>query len=276
LATPAQRDVIGGHWRGRLLRLLSDAASMLLDDRATVGDRVHNVRRLAKEGRALLKLAPPTLANDARKHRVTLRAIRQSLGPARDARVNLQLAEKRKPKSKPEQAATLFLRSKLGAVCALEEAALTANKLEEIAASLTATAQAIAGWRLPHRADPLFRNRIAKAYRSARRLIPESDEPDFAVLHALRSAIVDHLYQLGLVGESDARLARRIKSLHKLREGLGDYLDHARLRQTADDLAHGKEPPSQPIAHKRIGRNLMAARRLFADRPAAFRAKLGG
>ena len=76
-------------WREHVRFLLAEAARMIVDRSIPLPKRVHEARRAAKQGRALLKLAPKPARDAARTARAALRELRKSLGPARDARVAL-------------------------------------------------------------------------------------------------------------------------------------------------------------------------------------------
>jgi CHAD domain-containing protein len=254
-------------WRQELLDLLERAARDLTDSDAPVGERVHAVRQAAKKGRSLLKLAPRALRKEAGVLRVTLRQVRRQFGAARDARVSVTLVEKL-----PDRPASVD--RALREACEQSEATLTADLLENNAQELLNCRTVVAGW-TPSASDSagMIAN-AAKSYRAARKLLPTNAEASEKALHAFRSAVVDHRYQMALFARLGHPAVRsRARDLQKLRERLGLWLDGRRLDEVLSQ--HGAPGKRRKITRK-LERILALADRLFEPRTRELRSALAG
>ena len=277
-ASPATTSA-GPLWGDRLESVLRTAAATLVDKSIPLAKRVHDVRRAAKEGRALLKLAPSSVRPAAKEARQALREVRKELGPARDARVALGLMQDHadgEGQQRPEFAAMMTI---LTQRCASAESALKPAILRASAKRLTGIAESIKHIARETPADEIV-DRAVRLYRDARRLVPaEGHEPEERALHALRSAVVDHHYQAALMAAIEGRrLAKRAQALQKLRGDLGDYLDALRIQSLLaehPDLSdHALSVRMRKAQAKRLAKALAAARKLFSLRPKEFRASL--
>ena len=270
----------GALWRASVLRLLENSADAIADEKISIAERIHAARRAAKEGRALLKLAPGPMRAAARTARGKLREIRREMGPARDARVALSLIEdhfRRNPNGSEHIAEML---ASLGRRCQVEEAALSSQAVASIAERLRAIAQTIRDVQDDASSDAEIVDRAVRFYRDARRLLPDPGKrPSEMQLHGLRSAIVDHRYQMDLLAALDGRKSeKRVKDLQKLRSDLGDYLDMAHVEsilhaQPTLDRAMDLKPLRRGQT-RRLSKALANARSLFAEKPKDFRAVL--
>ena len=252
---------------------------MIVDRSIPLPKRVHEARRAAKQGRALLKLAPKPARDAARTARAALRELRKSLGPARDARVALTLIEKQAKRNDADAERFAAMLTNLTHACAKAESALTARLLKDAAHRLQIIATSIPDDAdAPDALDDIVQ-RAVSAYREARRLVPaEGAEIEEDALHALRSAIVDHRYQMEMIAALDGRkLARRVKALQKLRNDLGDYLDVRRIETLLAEQPEHNRAATKRIAKaqtRRLDKALAEASRLFDEKPKALRALL--
>lgn len=163
-----------------------------------------------------------------------------------------------------------------------ESEALGPTWRDEAIRTIERAADAVSRW---HWADIEFRqvaDGLTTAYRRARHAVPDdwsaaSDED----LHALRQRIVVHRYQMQLVEPLWPRFGKLwIAETQRLRERLGGGQDLAVLRRLTDPgalLAPWRSALSRLIAARQDAHAAAAAklaRRLLAERPRAFRARI--
>jgi CHAD domain-containing protein len=268
-------DVVARRCRAKLLGLMRGAAKRITDERIPIEKRVHDVRRVAKEGRALLKLTSPLFAEESRKQRTALRDLRRRFGAARDSRVALSLIADRQKTEKANDPALHRARHELERRCHAEEATLTPDKLARTAAQFAAIAHSIEQWSINPESDIEILARAAKCYKQARRLMPETEEPSFEELHAFRSAVIDHHHQMSLLAKCDGQRAnRRVEQLQHLRASLGDCLDLSGLETHVNDdenlSAHRSKDHVKYRKHACLREALQVAHTLFQEKPGSF------
>ncbi|MDF2119272.1 CHAD domain-containing protein [Roseiarcaceae bacterium H3SJ34-1] len=258
--------------RAKFLRLMGDTAKRIVDEKIPIAKRVHDVRRAAKEGRALLKLMPPLYGDEARAQRSILRDVRRKFGSARDSRVALSLVSGQDKADNPAPRAAL---RKLEHHCHAEEAALTPQILSRAAAQFTAVADIAKIWAIRPDSDLDIVAQATKCYRQARQLLPTGKERSFKLLHEFRSAVVDHHHQISLLEECDGRKPnRRTKKLQQLRASLGDCIDlegvERLLHNGADQEAKYANVHLKHRKKARLAEAVQAAHTLFREKPREF------
>jgi CHAD domain-containing protein len=282
---PALRPqaAIGPAVRAIAIHILGTARAAITDQRRTSQDAVHDFRRAMKDWRALMRLLEPFVP-EAGRLRIEARDHARSLGQARDGQAALNAFDfLLKSGVVISERTTATIRSRLIALRGSEEkAVLTADLRDAIIAWLDETAAAIDMWPLEPFDFAAIAAQLAVGYRASRRYLPDEWQAATpAELHGLRRRVVDHRYQMELVEPLWPRFGRMwIGEAERLRDRLGKIQDLAVLERLAG--------PHQPLAHWRTRlapactelsaalslRAARIARRLFAERPRAFRRRL--
>ena len=277
------KAAIGPTVRAIAAHILGQGRAAMVDPERSSQDAVHEFRRAMKEWRALMRLVAPFIA-DAERWRVEARDHARSLAHARDGQAALNAFDdllKRGVGFSERTASTI--RGRLEALRGSEEqAVLTGDLRDAIVAWLDAAAAAAEHWPLDLFDFSAIAAQLAAWYRNARRHLPAdwlqaSDED----LHALRRRVVDHRYQMELVGPLWPRFGRMwTDEAERLRDRLGKSQDLAvleRLTAPHQPLAHWRSRLTSACAERRAAlshRAARIARRLFAERPKAFRHRL--
>jgi len=218
-------------WHKSVTDSFAQAITTLQDNKLEIWQRVHATRRCAKRARALLKLAPPQLHDASQKLRAQLRQIRKSIGPARDARVAYDLlAAKLSTKDIDSNTAPQLLVN-LQRICHDTEAHAKAQIFPKAIVNLRALAKTASLWRSDELTSDVVVHQIRAGYKQARKYIPRRSKAlDLIQLHAFRSSLVDHYYQLDFLPCIDSKkIDKRKARLKELRTELGLYLDHHQL-----------------------------------------------
>jgi len=277
------RAAIGPALRAAAGHILARARTAIADPQRSSQDAVHQFRRGMKQWRALMRLLTPSVAEAARL-RIEARDHARSLGSARDGQAALNALDQL-----AEQAAALSARSaasvrgRLEALRGSEERAVLTDELRDaIVAWLDTAAAATEPWPLDAVEFATLAAQLAAGYRSARRRMPAEwalASPDD--LHELRRRVVDHRYQMELVEPLWPRFGRMwTAEAERLRDRLGKCQDLSVLERLAgphQPLAHWRSRLLPPCAEQRAALSKRAeriARRLFAERPKAFRHRL--
>ena len=272
---PALRAVAGD--------ILTRARAAMGDPQRSTQDAVHEFRRAMKQWRALMRLLAPFVA-DAERLRIEARDHARSLASARDGQAALNALDHLGDKGAALSArSTLSVRGRIEALRGSEERAVLTDELRDaIAAWLDATAAATELWPLDAADFTTVAAQLAAGYRSARRRMPA----DWALatpedLHELRQRVVNHRYQMELVEPLWPRFGRMwTGEAERLRDRLGKYQDLAvleRLTGPHQPLAHWRSRLVPLCTEQRAALSKRAeriARRLFAERPKAFRHRL--
>ncbi len=259
----------------RALRLINDA-------RADPEKQVHGFRRLMKAWRSLLKLAPDSLAEEARVMRTEIRALRRDFGAAREAVILARTLEDalgkrlfaRLPKPEGEAVPSDLPR-----------------RLKAARIKLGRLSVEMARWSVAGEGGVFLLKGFERACRKTRRRL-QRDPRRMSVkrLHAARTAIVDLAYQLQFFRPAEAaEFALQGKLAERLRSHLGAVVDldlaqrHLiTLRPAGDGKAGDKKAEYKKAEHriarrivKRRGKAARLARRLLNERPKTLRARLG-
>jgi CHAD domain-containing protein len=277
------RAAIGPVVRSIAGDILTLARTAITDPERSNQEAVHHFRRTMKEWRALMRLLEPFIA-DADRWRDEARDHARSLAHARDGQAALNAFDDLLDKGMVLSArSSATIRERIDAVRgSQEQAVLTPALRDAIVAWLDSAAAAVELWPL----DPFDFSSIAAqltvGYRSARRRIPADWSGASAEdLHDLRQRVVDHRYQMELIEPLWPRFGRMwTKEAERLRERLGRCQDLEvlkRLTGVHQPLAHWRSRLAPACAERSTELAQRAARigrRLFAEKPKAFRHRL--
>ena len=224
-------------WHKSVTDSFAQAITTLQDNKLEIWQRVHATRRCAKRARALLKLAPPQLHDASQKLRAQLRQIRKSIGPARDARVAYDLlaaklsSHDKHKTTQPHKTTEPQLLANLKRICEDTEAYAKAQIFPKAIVNLRVLAKTASLWRSDELTSDVVVHQIRSGYKQARKYIPRRSKAlDLIQLHAFRSSLVDHYYQLDFLPCIDSKkIDKRKARLKELRTELGLYLDHHQL-----------------------------------------------
>jgi CHAD domain-containing protein len=284
---PAVRpDVaVGDSLRAVAHDVLAQARAALEEPGQEDATAVHDFRKAMKRWRALLRLLEPFLGEDGRALRTQARDLARELSGARDAQAGLDaladLVDDRMPLS---QRTVASIRARLESLRVGAEASdLTPAVRARLIGTLAEAGRAIDDWPLDRMTFGELAREITETYRRARDDCPKQDwrkvEPD--TLHALRSRVVAHRYQMELVEPLWPKFGRLwVAEAQRLRDRLGAFQDLSVLQ--------GFTTPHQPLAPwrsrltplilRRQASHAKAAQRiagrLFAEKPRAFRKRL--
>ncbi|WP_291665969.1 CHAD domain-containing protein [Bosea sp. (in: a-proteobacteria)] len=256
------------HWL-RACREIPERALGVLDRPDEPGRRIHDFRRLMKAWRALLRLAPAALAEEARAVRREAGRLRRRFGVARDAdvvaRILRKLCPARGKQPQGQDAAGELLR----------------GQRDSARRALRRLSERVAGWSLPDHADDFLTPAFRRSYRKARRQAGgDPRQMDVESLHGWRTRIVDLGYQLSFLSPADpGRLTRLARRAERLRGRLGEVID---LNLVSRHLAEQPPPESGSWLEHEIERRTVRQRRraaklaarLFARRPRRVGAEL--
>jgi CHAD domain-containing protein len=271
-----------GRLRTASADILGDARRQIDEPASDEATAVHEFRKAMKRWRALLRLYEPSLGAEAEQLRVEARDLARELGGTRDARSALDaLADLGEVPLSGRTQATI--RTRLDGIGASAEAATLTDALRErMRGALDHAAAAASGWPLDAVDFAAIADGLAASYARARHAIPD-DWANAApgALHVLRQRVVVHRYQMELAVPLWPRIGRVwVGEAQKLRDRLGHYQDLVVLQAFT--------APHQPLAPWRsrlvpliaarqaehAGAAARVARRLFAEKPKAFRRRL--
>jgi len=277
------KAAIGPAVRGIAGHVLSGAGAAITDPQRTSAEAVHDFRRAMKEWRALMRLLGPFIP-DAERWRTEARDHARSLAHARDGQAALNAFDNLiKNGLALSERSTATVRSRIESLRGSEEAAVLTPELRDaIVAWLDSAVAAVETWPL----DPFDFSAIAAqltaGYRAARKRMPADWSTASDVdLHEFRQRVVDHRYQMELVEPLWPRFGRMwTDEAERLRERLGKCQDLAvleRLTGPHQVLSHWRSRLTPACAERRTAlshRAARIARRLFAEKPKAFRRRL--
>lgn len=277
------KNAVGPALRAAAGEILARARAAMGDPQLSSQDAVHQFRRAMKQWRALMRLLA-LFVTDAERLRIEARDHARSLGSARDGQAALNALDHLAEKAAALSArSTASVRGRLEALRGGEERAVLTDELRDaIAAWLDATATTAELWPLDAVDFTAVAAQLAAGYRSARRRMPA----DWGLatpedLHELRQRVVIHRYQMELVEPLWPRFGRMwTGEAERLRDRLGKYQDLSvleRLTGPHQPLAHWRSRLLPACAEQRDALSQRAeriARRLFAERPKAFRQRL--
>ena len=267
---------------------LDDAVRRLRDERADdPAKAVHEARKDLKKARSLLRLARPGLPGAVyRRENAALRETGRSLSGARDADVLVETVAglgERYTGQLPE-AQFDALRAGLAAAAAKAREHEGDAAAEDAVATLDAVAVRIGDWPLDRCDHDTLVHGATRAYKRGRAALAAAENtPSVERLHGLRKRVKDLWYHGRLLEEAWPRVVKaQSRAAHDLADLLGDDHDLAVLagrveRGVATDTPIDDEAVLALIARRRAELQAEAmpiARRLYAEPPKAFRARL--
>lgn len=217
--------------------------------------QIHEFRRVMKAWRALLKLAPVVLADEAKAMRAQVGGLRRGFGAARDASVVARTLDtvlpEGEPKSDPECDAPV------GADELLQQ------QRDTIREELQRLEGTMAGWSVAAESGGFLVIAFKRSYRQARRRARRDPRRmGLKRLHAWRTAIVDLGYQISFFQPADpARLGRQAETAEQLRGQLGAVVDLDMARAQLPDAALKRR---REQARRAIDRSIAEQRRAAA------------
>jgi CHAD domain-containing protein len=272
----------GERLRAASAEVLEEARRQVEEPEADDATAVHEFRKAMKRWRAILRLYELLFGDEATQLRVEARDLARELAGTRDARAALDaLADLDKEALSARTRATL--RNRLEAIGAEAEAATLTDVLRlRMRNTLDHATAAEFGWPLDQVAFTAIVDGLAASYERARNAIPDdwsSASPE--ALHMLRTRVVVHRYQMELAVPLWPKIGRVwVAEAQKLRDRLGHYQDHTVLRSLTAahaPLAHWRSRLAPLIAARQAEHAAAAervTRRLFAEKPKAFRRRL--
>jgi CHAD domain-containing protein len=265
--------------------IITDARDALADANLSEAEQVHEVRKAFKRWRALLRLLSGPIGKAADELRGEARDLMRALSGSRDGQAALDaLADLRKSELPLSPASVMTIEARLAKMRGDTEAAnFTPELRQRLSDYLEAAAVAVQDWPLAAIDFDTVADELTVTYRRARRLLPhkwlEAEPED---LHELRKRVVEHRHQMELVEPLWPRLAKVwAQEAQRLRERLGASQDLAvveRLMAPHQVLAPWRSRLTPLTADRRTAHLNAAAKlasRLFAEKPKAFRARIG-
>lgn len=270
--------------REELESAIADLTERLGDDPV---EAVHNARKSLKKLRSLLRVARGSIrASERRRGNASLREAGRKLSGARDADVMIEALEKI-----ADRYAGQFPRSSVDAIRGrLEEERedarlelMAARAPETVAEDLKAALVRVDDWHLERGGWKALGPGLRRGYRDGRRAFKLARKhPTPENLHEWRKRGKDLWYHLRLLEGIDPHTVKaHAKDAHLLSDLLGDDHDLAVLRDSvqrmSDHIAVGSAAVIAAIDHRRDQLEEEAfflGRRLYAERPKAFEARL--
>ncbi|MFN3656787.1 MAG: CHAD domain-containing protein [Pseudolabrys sp.] len=270
---------------GAARSIIADARHALVDPQPSDAETVHELRKALKRWRALLRLLALPLGEQADLMRAEARELMRALASARDAQGALDAVnDLRKGEVALSKTSLETITRRLTEMRdAAEASSFTPEMRERLARYLDYAALSLDRWPL-HTIDfGTVTDGLTATYRRARQLVPENwPETDAEHLHDLRRRVVEHRHQMDLIEPLWPRLGKVwAEEAQRLRNQLGACQDLAML--TAFTAPHQPLAPwrsrlAPAIAARRVAHLKTAARlaaRLFAEKPKAFRTRIG-
>jgi CHAD domain-containing protein len=282
---PAADRGFGGSMTTEGRAILAAARLALTDQKLTDAAAVHDLRRALKRWRALMRLLSGPVGEPADRMRTEARELMRLLSVTRDAQAALDaLADLGKSDLPFSATSRRTIEARLTRLRGEAEAAgFTPDLRRRVTQYLDSAAQSLERWPLNAIPFGAIADELTGTYRRARRLIPDNwRDAEAEELHELRKRVVEHRHQMELLEPFWPRFARLwAEEAQRLRERLGASQDLTVLESFT--APHGPLAPwraklAPPIAQRRE-RHLKAAAklagRLFAEKPKAFRARIG-
>jgi CHAD domain-containing protein len=245
---------------------------------------VHEFRKAMKRWRAMLRLLEPAVGEEAKGLRTEARDLARELAGTRNVRAALDaVGDLRDSDETLSPRIRSTLKAQLEAIESnAEAAALTDDWRARLDGALKRAAATIRHWPLDDVGFAEIADALTASYTRARRALPEdwaSAAPD--ALHRLRQRVVVQRYQMELMVPLPPKMGRAwVGEAQKLRDRLGRHQDLAVLK----DLTAPRRPLARwrrrlaPLIEARQAEHRAAAariaRRLFAEKPKAFRRRL--
>ena len=265
--------------------IIADARRSLTDPELSDAEAVHEVRKALKRWRALLRLLAHPLGKQADQMRVEARELMRGLSGARDAQSSLDaLADLRKADVPFSPASMATIHQRLtGIKQAAEQTGFTKAMRSRLSRYLDYATLSLERWPIQAIDFDIVADGLIATYHRARQLVPDSwTEADAEHLHDLRRRVVEHRHQMDLMEPLWPRLGQVwAEEAQRLRNRLGacqDLAVFARLTAPHQPLAPWRSRLTPLIEARRASHLKTAARlagRLFAEKPKAFRRRIG-
>lgn len=265
--------------------IIADARTALSDPKLSEAEAVHDVRKAFKRWRALMRLLSGPLGKPADTMRGEARDLMRALSGSRDGQAALDaLADLRKSDLPVSETSMKTIEARLTKIRGESEAAsFTPELRQRLGAYLEAAAASAEAWPLDAIDFDAVADELTVTYQRARQLMPDdwyAAEPEH--LHDLRKRVVEHRHQMELVEPLWPRLAKVwAQEAQRLRERLGSAQDltvFEALTAPRQTLAPWRSRLAPLIADRRMAHLKASAKlasRLFAEKPKAFRSRLG-
>ncbi len=282
---PRRGGSFGDGLAAAALSIIADGRAALADPELTDAEAVHEVRKALKRWRALMRLLSRPLGDQAEQMRAEARELMRALAGARDAQGALDaIADLRKSDAPFSDTSLETIRKRLTDMRDSAEASgFTPEMRDKLSRYLDYATLSLERWPLMAIDFDAVTDGLTATYRRARQLIPDSwPEADAEHLHDLRRRVVEHRHQMDLIEPLWPRLGKVwAEEAQRLRNQLGACQDLAVL--TGFTAPHQPLAPWRsrlaPVIEARRGAHLKnAARlagRLFAEKPKAFRTRIG-
>lgn len=269
--------------------LIADARSIL----AGAEDKdfaVHEVRKLLKKLRALVRMVRDSLGEDAYKEsNIAFRDAGRLLSDARDQYVLRQSLSELQERYKPYLKVRVFrpVANTLINRHRTEMKALRTGEpvFERVDRELTAMLDVVDQWTLPGAGFELLESSISRVYERGRTALEEAlKDPDPEKFHEWRKRVKYLYYQFGYLQQLwPLRMGNTEEALSQLSDYLGKDHDFAVFAERlGDDEELAEDPVSralleQLLHHERMQIQEQAiplGKRLYAEDPAAFTSRL--
>lgn len=265
--------------------ILGDARTTLSDPKLTEAEAVHDLRKAFKRWRALMRLLSGPLGEPADRMRAEARDLMRALSGSRDAQAALDALADLGKSNLPFSATSMkTIEGRLTKLRGeVEAASFTPELRQRVTQYLDFAMLSLDRWPLVSIPFEVIADELTYTYRRARQLIPgkwlETDADD---LHDLRKRVVEHRHQMELLEPLWPKLAKVwAQEAQRLRERLGACQDltvfesfmapHGALAPWRARLA----PLIAERREKHLGAAAKLAGRLFAEKPKAFRTRIG-
>jgi len=283
---PAVRpDVAVGAALGAVAHdILSEARAVLADTNRPNAAAVHDLRKVMKRWRALLRLVEPFLGDDARRLRAEARDEARGLSGARDAQSAIDaLDDLAESEGKLSPRTVGSMRDRLDVIrLSAEAATINEDVRTRLRTAFDGADVAVAAWNLEKLTFAELARELARTYERLREGSPKDwskAAPD--TLHELRTVVVAHRYQMELVEPLWPKFGKLwVAEAQRLRDRLGVFQDLSVLKGFT--VPHGILAPWRsrltPLILARQEKHARAAQRLasrlLAEKPKAFRRRL--
>jgi CHAD domain-containing protein len=270
-------------WLEACRRRAADAVASV-DAQGDPAERVRLLRTLAKDWRALLRLAPPALAGEAKHLRRDVGDVRRSLGEMRRdhmvRRMFARAARDLPDLAIPDPVFAQMAQPTGGNGQGGSGRSRFDSPLDMCRAALVALAARQDAWTLDDHAGAVpkgLRDGILRAYRRGwRHLRHDVASLTLDDIHDLRTATTDLRYQLDFLAPLwPGPIAALAAEAERLRGRLGRIVD---LTEARDSLPADADPRLRAALDREEARRRQQAARLatlfFADKPQALRRRL--
>jgi CHAD domain-containing protein len=236
-----------------------------------------------KRWRALLRLLGPILGADGRALRDEARDLARALGGARDAQSALDALSDLAGHGDLSQRSLATLRNRIDELRrSAENNTLNGDMRVRLTRALDKATAGVELWPLQSMTFSDVAERLTCGYRAARNALPERfSDANGPELHELRKCIVAHRHQMEIVAPLWQRFGKMwIGEAQRLRDRLGKHQDLLllmRMTEPGGPLARWRarlKPAIEERASDHIRAARRLARRLFVDKPKAFRRRL--